>query len=146
MADNEGGERKDMLEWPYPVNYGKENEVSTDILIIGGGIAGCHGAISARKNGATVALVDKAPIVRSGSGGAGVDHWHGALTNPCSRISPEDMEGRPVPPYSMGHMRYIIGKESWDALLDVEQWGLKIRSKTVNCRLITGSSHPMHRL
>ncbi|MCK4274836.1 MAG: hypothetical protein KAW90_08065 [Dehalococcoidales bacterium] len=24
-------------EWPYPVNYGKVNEVVTDVLVIGGG-------------------------------------------------------------------------------------------------------------
>lgn len=31
-----------LKKWPYPVNYGKENEILADILIIGGGIAGCH--------------------------------------------------------------------------------------------------------
>jgi heterodisulfide reductase subunit A-like polyferredoxin len=40
------------MNWPYPVNYGKENEVSADVLILGGGIAGCHAAISAAKRGA----------------------------------------------------------------------------------------------
>ena len=36
-----------LQKWPYPVNYGKENEISTEVLIVGGGIAGCHAAISA---------------------------------------------------------------------------------------------------
>jgi len=31
-------------QWPYPVNYGKENEVSADVLIIGGGPAGLTAA------------------------------------------------------------------------------------------------------
>ena len=35
--------------WPYPVNYGKENELSADVLVVGGGIAGCHAAINAAK-------------------------------------------------------------------------------------------------
>ena len=43
---------KSTLEWPYQVNYGKENNVKSDILILGGGVAGCHGAISAAKRGA----------------------------------------------------------------------------------------------
>lgn len=78
-------------KWPYPVDYEKENEVNTDVLIIGGGIAGSHAAINAAKRGAKVAVVDKAMVIRSGAGGAGVDHWHGALKNPCSRISPDEL-------------------------------------------------------
>jgi len=39
------------VAWPYPVNYGKENEVKADVLILGGGIAGCHAAINAAKAG-----------------------------------------------------------------------------------------------
>ncbi len=57
--------------WPYRVNYGKENDISVDVLVLGGGIAGCHAAISATKRGAKVAIVDKGPVIRSGSGGAG---------------------------------------------------------------------------
>ena len=60
-------------EWPYPVNYGKENEVSADVLVLGGGVAGCHAAISAAKRGAKVVVVDKGAVIRSGSGGAQMD-------------------------------------------------------------------------
>src|SRR5512137_2500782 len=82
---------KKSMEWPYPVNYDKENEVSADVLVLGGGIAGCHAAISAAKRGAKVAVVDKGAVIRSGLGGAGVDHWHLACTNPCSKITPAEM-------------------------------------------------------
>ena len=126
---------KHTLEWPYPVNYGKETEVTSDVLIIGGGIAGCHAAINAARRGAKVAIVDKASIYRSGSGGAGVDHWGGAVTNPRSKTTPEEVmtrgsDGGPGPfsgKYFMGHIRYITVKESYDALLDMEQMGMKIR-------------------
>jgi flavin-dependent dehydrogenase len=79
------------LKWPYPVHYGKENEVVADVLVIGGGVAGCHAAINAAKKGAKVAIVDKGPLIRSGDGGAGVDHWHLACTNPCSKVTPEEI-------------------------------------------------------
>ncbi|MFC1909433.1 FAD-dependent oxidoreductase [Chloroflexota bacterium] len=119
--------------WPYPVNYGKENEASADVLIIGGGIAGCHAAINATKRGAKVIVVDKASVKRSGSGGAGVDHWGGAITNPRSKTTPEEaMEAGGGPfggRYSMGHIRYITSKEGYDALLDMEEWGMKIRDE-----------------
>jgi glycerol-3-phosphate dehydrogenase len=45
--------------WPYTVDYQKEHEVSCDVLVLGGGIAGCWAAISAARKGAKVVLVDK---------------------------------------------------------------------------------------
>ena len=30
------------VEWPYPVSYGEEKEINTDVLVLGGGIAGCN--------------------------------------------------------------------------------------------------------
>jgi hypothetical protein len=32
--------------WPYPINYGKLNEVAADVLVIGGGVAGLQAAIT----------------------------------------------------------------------------------------------------
>ena len=37
--------------WPYPVSYEKEQEIETDVLVLGGGIAGCWAAISAARKG-----------------------------------------------------------------------------------------------
>ena len=59
MTVNREPMEKDAAEWPYQVDYGRENEVSTDVLIIGGGIAGCHAAINAAKRGARVIVADK---------------------------------------------------------------------------------------
>ena len=121
-------------DWPYPVAYGKENEIEADILILGGGVAGCHAAISAAKRGAKVVVVDKGAVIRSGGGGAGVDHWHGACTNPCSKLTPEEMvelalygDYRLNWEFGNGITSYILFKESYDALLDVERWGIKVR-------------------
>lgn len=120
--------------WPYPVMYGREREESCDVLIVGGGIAGCHAAINAARRGAKVTVVDKGPVIRSGSGGAGVDHWHGACTNPCSKVTPEELVGIVekhelglTSEYGNGITCYILGKESYDALLDLEGMGAKIR-------------------
>ena len=63
----------DAPEWPYPIKYGEEADVVADVLILGGGVAGCHAAINAAKRGAKVVLVDKGAVVRSGCSGAGVD-------------------------------------------------------------------------
>jgi succinate dehydrogenase/fumarate reductase flavoprotein subunit len=122
-------------EWPYPIRYGKENEITSDVLIIGGGIAGCHAALSAAKRGTKVTIVDKGPVIRSGAGGSGVDHWHLACTNPASRITPEEMMD--VLKSSFGHYgygefgngiaAYITCQESYPALLDIEKMGIKVR-------------------
>lgn len=121
-------------EWPYPVNYGKENEVSCDVLVLGGGVAGCHAAINAAKRGVKVVVVDKGPVRRSGCSGAGVDHWHAACTNPCCKITPEEMveEHESCGGYSYGELGngiscYITSKEGWDALQDVEKMGVPVR-------------------
>jgi len=133
MSNYEGPIAENIQEWPYPVNYGKENEVSTDVLILGGGVAGCHAAINAAKRGSKVTVVEKGAVIRSGSGGAGVDHWGGAFTNPCSKITPEELmeTGGPLskPGYSFGHTHFINFKESYEALLDVEEMGVKFRDE-----------------
>ena len=79
------------LEWPYPIKWGEERTVVTDVLILGGGIAGCWAAISAAKKGVKVALVEKGAVIRSGAGGSGCDHWESAATNPCSKVTPEEL-------------------------------------------------------
>ena len=116
--------------WPYAVNYGKENVVESDVLIVGAGPAGCRAAIEARKRGASVAVMDRGVAQHSGNGGAGVDHWHGAVTNPCSKVTPEMYSEAAMEcslGYTNGSARYIIGKEGWDTLLECEEMGVQIR-------------------
>ncbi len=78
-------------EWPYPINYGKVNEVTSDVLVLGGGVAGCRAAISAAKNGAKTVLAERGHAKRSGGGGAGVDHWHGAAPTPAPGLPPKSI-------------------------------------------------------
>ena len=48
---------------------------SCDVLVVGGGNAGMNAAISARQEGASVLVMEKADPARSGSIGGGVDHF-----------------------------------------------------------------------
>jgi succinate dehydrogenase/fumarate reductase flavoprotein subunit len=121
---------KDAPRWPYPVDYGKENEVSCDVLVLGGGIAGCWAAIGAARSGARVVLVDKGAVETSGAGGAGVDHWHAAVTNPASKITPEEFTQVTIDNYEgwrCAISQYITSRESYDCLLDIEKMGMKVR-------------------
>ena len=105
-------------KWPYPIKYGEETEVVADVLVLGGGVAGCHAAINAAKRGAKVVLVDKGPVKRSGCSGAGVDHWHCACTNPCSQVAPEEMLKNLDEGTKGGAMGYVLKNTPADEVAD----------------------------
>ena len=59
------------MEQPIP----NTTRVETDVVIIGGGLAGCNAAIAAAEKGARVVVLDKGRIERSGDIAGGVDHF-----------------------------------------------------------------------
>ena len=117
-------------EWPYPVKFGEETEIEADVVVLGGGIAGCWAAISAARNGAKVVIMDKGDIRRSGSGGPGCDHWCNVPANPHSRVDPDEWandEMNTLGDFSNGIGIEIQCREDFDTLLEMEQMGGKIR-------------------
>jgi len=117
-----------VIEWPYPVRYDKQNDVDVDVVVLGGGPGGCMAAISAAKKGLKVALLDKAYPKRSG-GGSGFDHWLNT-PNPASNVTPEDCvewERVSFNGYSNSLSRYIAAREAYDTLLEIEKMGAKVR-------------------
>lgn len=118
------------LEWPYPIEWDREEEIFVDVLVLGGGVAGCWSAISAIKRGVKVALVEKGATIRSGAGGSGCDHWESAATNPCSQVTPEELTQAMIKDhdgYNNGISHYIECREGYNRLLDLEKMGGKIR-------------------
>lgn len=116
--------------WPYPNEINEQETLTADVLILGGGIAGCMAAISAAKKGVKVILVDKASPTRSGAGGSGCDHWEQAASNPNSEVSPEELYAAMMDDndgYNNPISHYIECKEGWDRLLEIEEMGGKIR-------------------
>ncbi len=128
--------------WPYTVDYEEEHEIDTDVLILGGGIAGCWAAISAARKGIRVALVEKGDTVRSGAGGPGCDHWCQCPANPHSKVDPDEWakvmaqnpgaltalpKGAPKLSYGNGIGSQITCRENYDTLLELEQMGGQIR-------------------
>lgn len=117
-------------EWPYSNELGERTDDTADVLVLGGGLAGCYAAIAAARHGKSVILVEKGATRRSGSAGTGFDHWESACTNPCSKISPKEMAEAYVDEqdhYSNGIGHYIECREGYDRLLDMESFGGKIR-------------------
>lgn len=116
--------------WPYAIRYDQEQVIETDVLVIGGGIAGCWAAISAARNGVRVALVEKSATIRSGAGGPGCDHWCDTAANPLSRVDPDEwaqMLTNGFGGYGCGIGREIQCRENYDTLLELEKMGGKIR-------------------
>jgi len=115
-------------DWPYPIRYDQEQEISSDILVIGGGIAGCWAAISAARSGLKVVLAEKGDVIRSGAGGPGCDHWCNVPANPLSNVDPDEWAQHMADrPYCNGIGLQIQNREDWDTLLEMEQMGGKIR-------------------
>ncbi len=115
-------------DWPYPVRFDQEQEIDADVLVIGGGIAGCWAAINAARQGVNVVLVEKGDTIRSGAGGPGCDHWCDAPANPLSNVDPDEWAEHMVDrPYCNGIGLQIQCREDYDTLLEMEQMGGKIR-------------------
>ena len=114
--------------WPYPIKFEEEQVIDTDVLVVGGGIAGCWAAIAAARTGVKVALLEKGDVSRSGDGGPGCDHWCNVPANPLSRVDPDEWaEHMAAGPYSNGIGLQIQCREDYDTLLEMEQMGGKIR-------------------
>jgi succinate dehydrogenase/fumarate reductase flavoprotein subunit len=127
LMGNEGR----VPEWPYPIRYEQEQEIEADVLVIGGGIAGCWAALSAaRTKGVRVALVEKAATLRSGAGGPGGDHWDYPMTCPLANVDPFVQCQRIIDSqsgYSNGVGHAIECQEGYDAFLELEKMGAKMR-------------------
>jgi succinate dehydrogenase/fumarate reductase flavoprotein subunit len=118
------------FEWPYPLEYDQEEIITADLLVLGGGVAGCMAAISAARRGQKVVVVEKGATRMSGAGGSGSDHWESAATNPCSGVTPEELTQAMLDDndgYNNGISHYIECREGYDRLLDIEKMGGKIR-------------------
>ena len=116
--------------WPYKNETGTEERITCDVLVLGGGMAGCYAAIAAARHGCSVVLMEKGATVRSGSAGSGFDHWETACTNPGSKVTPKEIAEAFIDEqgnYSNGIAQYICCREGWDRLLDMESFGGKIR-------------------
>ncbi|MBW1799118.1 MAG: FAD-dependent oxidoreductase [Deltaproteobacteria bacterium] len=108
--------------------------VDTDVLIIGGGLAGCMAAIkAAEQEDVRVTLVDKSNTKASGCAAAGVDHLWGYIPPIHEKMgyTLDDMAEDHRQGIAHGFFRrdlfYLVAGTLYDRVLDLEKFGIQFR-------------------
>ena len=106
--------------------------IETDILIVGGGIAGLMAAINAADQGVSVMVAEKANTKRSGSGATGNDHF-------CCYIP--EVHGDDIKPIVKEVQNSLVGgyhdtthtvkflEQSFARVKDWDSWGISMKPK-----------------
>ena len=108
-------------------------EHNCDVLVAGGGLAGCMAAIRAGELNDNVILMDKSNPERSGCAGTGIDHIWGYLpeVQKAEGVSLEDLVEDHITNIATGLINKdiisYIAATSLDRILDLERFGMKIR-------------------
>ena len=114
--------------------------IETDVLVVGGGLAGCMAAIRAREMGAAVVVAEKADTRRSGCAATGVDHcWTYIPEIHGSQLSVEDLvkdHTEAAGGFVDQEIATYIASHSFERLLDLERFGIPIRNKEGKFSLI----------
>lgn len=107
--------------------------IDTDVLIIGGGLAGCMAAIKASEASVKVTIAEKANTLSSGCAGTGVDHsWayipmiHGPMGWTLEDLL-EDHSQLIAGGFINKDLLRLVARENYDRMLDLERFGVKIR-------------------
>lgn len=107
----------------------KDEYITTDVLVLGGGLAGCFAAIKAAEAGAKVILFEKAEISRSGNGGTGLHRI--PLIHPDYNHTFEEFAKLNVKfaaDICDEDVSYEFAKDTMDRVLDLENYGVKVRN------------------
>lgn len=114
-----------------------EQRIETDVLVVGGGLAGCFAAMKAAEDGVRVTLVEKAHVAHCGSNTTGIDHYpycyipevHGKLGYTIEDfVKNHTIVGSGLVDQELCKMMW---QDSYDRLLDLEKIGIKIRFEKI---------------
>ncbi len=107
--------------------------IDTDVLIIGGGLAGCMAAIKARESGLGVTIVEKANTMSSGCAGTGIDHVWGYIPPIHGQMgwTIDDLVADHAEAVARGFINkdllYVVASEAYERVLDLEKFGVNFR-------------------
>lgn len=109
--------------------------IETDVLVIGGGLAGCMAAIKAAEYGVKVTIAEKANTLSSGCAGTGIDHVWGYIPAIHEKMgwTIEDLMEDHTQIIARGlvdkELLYLVASEAYDRVLDLEKFGVNFRYK-----------------
>jgi succinate dehydrogenase/fumarate reductase flavoprotein subunit len=115
-----------------------EKIIETDVLVIGGGIAGCCAAIEARKQGLDVTLVDKGHIGTTGCtyfSGMNFTLFNADMGSNAGLVMQSITEGCEF--MNDRDWTEIIMRESWAAYEKLAEWGVEFPIEEKEGRFIT---------
>jgi len=113
--------------------------IGCDVLVVGGGLAGCMAAINGARRGARVVLAEKADTRRSGAAGTGNDHFGRLIIPGVSQWTAEELVRDHID-LSLGfvdpQLVYIVATEGFDRVHDLEAMGLNFKTADGKYELI----------
>jgi succinate dehydrogenase/fumarate reductase flavoprotein subunit len=102
--------------------------IKSDLLVIGGGIAGCFAAIRADEMGSSVVLLDKATIRRGGSVGPGMDQvFVGIHPETITLEEAREHAHASRKELSDPNVTLVLYEEAYDRTVDLEKFGVPVR-------------------
>ncbi len=107
--------------------------IEADVLVIGGGLAGCMAAIKAAEHGGRVVIAEKANTENSGCAGTGIDHsWayvppvHKPLGYTFDDLLQDHIQGSAAG-FVNKDLLHLVAEQNYYRMLDIEKFGIKIR-------------------
>ena len=107
--------------------------IDTDVLVIGGGLAGCMAAIKASESGVKVTIAEKSNTLSSGCAGTGIDHVWGYIPPIHDQMgwTIDDLVEDHCQGVARGFINrellYLVARESYERVLDLERFGINFR-------------------
>lgn len=114
--------------------------LTTDVLVIGGGVSGALAAITAREAGASCIVMEKSNTKRSGNAGSGIDHIFSYIPELHEQVgySMEEMKEEQAQFDLAGlglgfrSLNDFFVEHSYERVLSLEKYGLKFRFEDSN--------------
>jgi succinate dehydrogenase/fumarate reductase flavoprotein subunit len=107
--------------------------LQAEVLVVGGGLAGCLAAIRAKSCGADVLVVEKAHVAASGQAASGIDHlWgffppaHGRIGWTIDDLVEDHMQGV-AHGFAFRELLELVARDAYARVLDLERMGVKFR-------------------